>query len=58
MDIDRSVWGKPMQISDRNFSASPGTHTNSEPIYDFEQCYDRFEAWVGVDAGVATPKVH
>ncbi|MHB8524217.1 MAG: NPCBM/NEW2 domain-containing protein [Limisphaerales bacterium] len=50
--VDRSVWGKPMQIGDRRFATGLGTHANSELVYDLEQSFERFEAWVGVDAAM------
>jgi len=49
---DQSVWGKPMQIANRKFATGLGTHANSELVYDLSGGFERFEAWVGVDAAV------
>ena len=49
---DQSVWGRPMQIGVRKFATGLGTHANSELVYDLERGYERFEAWVGVDAAM------
>lgn len=49
---DQSVSGKPLQIGDRKFATGLGTHANSELIYDLERAFDRFEAWIGVDAAM------
>lgn len=49
---DQSVWGKPMRIGDRTFSVGLGTHADCERVYDLEGAFERFEAWVGVDAAV------
>ena len=50
--VDQSVWGKSMQIGGRKFATGLGTHANSELVYELEGGYERFEAWVGVDAAV------
>ena len=52
LGVDQSVWGKPMQIGDRKFATGLGTHANSELVYDLERAFERFEAWVGVDAAM------
>ena len=52
LQADQSVWNKPLQIGDRKFAHGLGTHAHSELVYDLEQGYQRFEAWVGVDAAV------
>ncbi len=49
---DLSVWGKPLQIGDRKFSEGLGTHANSELVFELEEPWERFEAWVGVDAAM------
>jgi hypothetical protein len=41
-----------MQIGDRKFTAGLGTHANSELVYVLEPGFERFEAWVGVDAAM------
>jgi hypothetical protein len=46
------VWGKPLQIGDRKFSEGLGTHANSELVFELEEPWERFEAWVGVDAAM------
>ncbi len=56
LGVDVSVWGKPLQIGERRFAAGLGTHANSELVYDLQGTFDRFEAWVGVDAGMIEHK--
>jgi hypothetical protein len=46
------VWGKPLQIGDHRFSEGLGTHANSELVSELEEPWERFEAWVGVDAAM------
>jgi hypothetical protein len=46
------VWGKPLQIGDRKFSEGLGTHANSELVFELEEPWERFEAWVGVNAAM------
>lgn len=54
MEIDRSVQGKRLQIGNRTFAHGIGTHANSEIVYALDSSYERFEAWVGVDAEMAS----
>ncbi len=49
---DRSVASQPMRIGERAFTTGLGTHAPSEIVYDLEGAYERFEAWVGVDAAM------
>lgn len=53
LSADRSVQGKPLQIGDRHFAHGLGTHAASEVIYELDRPWQRFEAWVGVDAEMA-----
>ncbi len=48
--LGRSVGCTPLQIGTRFFDGGLGTHANSEMTYDLDGGYERFEAWVGVDA--------
>jgi len=48
--IDRSIAGIPMAIGDRPFDRGLGAHVYSEILYEIEEGFERFEAWVGVDA--------
>lgn len=50
MGIDKSVEGKRLKIGNREFDRGLGTHANSEIVYELGGAYERFEAWVGVDA--------
>jgi hypothetical protein len=50
LGVDASVQGKRLRIGTREFDRGLGTHAASEIIYDLDGAYDRFEAWVGVDA--------
>jgi len=50
LGINQSVQGKTLQIGDRPFTNGLGTHANGELVYQLDQAYERFEAWVGVDA--------
>ncbi len=52
LQLDRSVTGGTLRIGDRHFATGLGTHANSEIIYDLNGRYERFEAWVGVDAAM------
>jgi len=56
LQVDRSVWDKPLQIGDRKFARGLGTHAPSELVYALEQPCERLEAWVGVDAAMLTYK--
>jgi hypothetical protein len=56
LGIDRSVSGKPLRIGDRTFARGLGTHANSELVYQLDQPYERFEAWVGVDSEISYTK--
>jgi hypothetical protein len=53
---DSSVLGKPLRIGDRKFTRGIGTHANGELVYYLDRPYERFEAWVGVDAEIAYTK--
>jgi len=48
--LNRSVGCTPLQICARSYSGGLGTHAGSEVVYDLGKGYERFEAWVGVDA--------
>ncbi len=48
--VGKSVQGGPIRIGDRTFRHGLGTHAPSEVVYDLGGQYDRFAAWVGVDA--------
>ena len=48
--LNRSVGCTPLQIGDRSFAGGLGTHARSELVYNLGGGYERFEAWVGVDA--------
>src|ERR1019366_6443949 len=48
--LDRSVGCTPLQIGDRTFDGGLGTHAASEVMFELGQGYERFEAWVGIDA--------
>ncbi len=48
--LDRSVGCTTLQIGDRAFDRGFGTHAASEVVFDLGQGYERFEAWVGIDA--------
>lgn len=52
--INRSVMGKGLRIVGRQFATGLGTHADSEVLYDLDRSCDRFEAWVGVDAEMAS----
>jgi hypothetical protein len=52
LQIDRSVYNRPLQIGDRSFATGLGTHANSELVYELDSGGERFEAWVGVDAAM------
>lgn len=52
--IDRSVQDQPLRIGERAFEHGLGTHANGELVYLLVGGYERFRAWVGVDAEVAS----
>lgn len=47
---NRSTIGGPMQIGSRQFARGLGTHAASTIRFRLDGSYERFEAWVGVDA--------
>jgi hypothetical protein len=52
--IDVSVQGNPLQIGKKIYAHGIGAHANSEIVYDINDQYERFQAWVGVDAEMDT----
>lgn len=54
LQIDRSVQGKPLQIGDRHFEHGLGTHSDSSITYYVAGRGARMQAWVGIDAEMAT----
>lgn len=50
LQAGKSVQGNPLRIGDRTFRHGFGTHAWSEIVYDLNGQYERFSAWVGVDA--------
>ena len=52
LTVDRSVWGKPLRIGQRQFEHGLGTHANSRIVYELEGPSERYEAWVGLDAAM------
>ena len=52
LQVDHSVWGKPLQIGDRRFVRGLGTHARSEIVFHLDEPGERFEAFVGVDAAM------
>ncbi len=50
LQVNKSVQGGPIKIGDRTFHRGLGTHARSEIAYDLNGQYNRFTAWVGVDA--------
>ena len=50
LQVNKSVQGNRLQIGERTFHHGLGTHAHSEIVYDLRGQYDRFAAWVGVDA--------
>ena len=55
--LNRSVGCTPLQIGDRAFAGGLGTHAGSEVVYQLGPGLERFEAWVGVDAGRRASRV-
>ncbi|MEW6071345.1 MAG: NPCBM/NEW2 domain-containing protein [Planctomycetota bacterium] len=53
LGVDRSVQESPLRIGERSFAHGLGTHAHSELVYLLGGGYERFRAWVGVDAEVA-----
>ncbi|MCC6125518.1 MAG: NPCBM/NEW2 domain-containing protein [Pirellulales bacterium] len=52
MQVNRSVWGKPMMIGERTFPRGLGMHAPGRTVFCLEGACERFEAWIGVDAAV------
>jgi hypothetical protein len=52
LQVNRSIWGKPMKIGERSFSRGLGMHAPGRAVYGLEGPCERFEAWIGVDAAV------
>lgn len=48
--LNRSVACTPLQIGSRAFAGGIGTQAASEVVYDLGGHYERFTAWVGIDA--------
>ena len=49
LQMDKAVAGTPLTIAGRAFARGIGTHAKSEIVYELEQEYDAFTAFVGVD---------
>ena len=56
LQVDRSISNRPLRIGDRSFARGLGTHATSELVFNLDQPYDRFEAFVGVDAAMQSYK--
>jgi hypothetical protein len=50
LGIDTSCEGNPLTIGTRRFAHGLGTHAVSRIEYDLDGDYERFTAWVGIDA--------
>lgn len=50
LTYDRSVQNHALQIGDRKFTHGIGTHAYSHLLYLLGGRYERFKAWIGVDA--------
>ena len=51
---DKNWKGQPLQVGQQPFSHGIWVHGNSDVCYPLEGKYQRFEAWVGMDAARAT----
>ncbi|MCL4195112.1 MAG: NPCBM/NEW2 domain-containing protein, partial [Thermoguttaceae bacterium] len=51
---DKNWKGQPLQVGQRPFSHGIWVHGDSDVCYPLEGKYQRFEAWVGMDAARAT----
>ncbi len=49
LQLNRSVWEKPMTIGGQRFLRGLGTHSPSEIVYTLDGKYSRFTAWAGAD---------
>jgi NPCBM/NEW2 domain len=56
LQVDQSVWGRPLQIGDRRFARGLGAHARGEIVFHLEEPCERFEAYVGVDAAMRAYK--
>jgi hypothetical protein len=51
LERNRSVWEKPLALSNRVFSRGIGTHASARIVYDLSgQNFRKFQAWAGADA--------
>lgn len=48
--VDRNLTGRPLAIGERTFERGLGTHAASRIVYRLDGRFERFEAWVGLDA--------
>jgi hypothetical protein len=49
LQLNRSVWEKPLNIGGTSFRRGLGTHAHSEITYALDGSYRRFCAWAGPD---------
>jgi len=54
LHTDKNWEGQPLQIGTRKFQHGIWVHTDSDVCYALAGRYERFEAWVGMDAARAT----
>ncbi|MCX7047831.1 MAG: NPCBM/NEW2 domain-containing protein [Candidatus Sumerlaeota bacterium] len=52
--VDKNWENKPLQIKDKKFEHGIWVHTDSDVCYLLDGKYEKFEAWVGIDANRAT----
>jgi len=48
--VDKSVAGQPLRIGSKAFDRGIGTHALGEMVFTLDGKYEKFQAWVGVDA--------
>ena len=48
--VNKSVAGQPLRIGTKTFDHGIGTHALGDMVFALDGQYERFQAWVGVDA--------